>query len=166
MDTREIATLTCRLLALYFTVVAFTSLVGFIPPLFGSADDVVFFTSWYAVNVLVYAGVALFLWRYAEPTARWLIPTQGSVDLSGLTLAQVQRLAFSVVGLIFAVQGTAGLLQAIAFDLSSPGVTNAWERSVSDAVKLVLGVLLFSGKDGLMGFLGQLERDRVPPDEH
>ncbi len=162
MDTRDLSALSCRVLALYFVLITLTSLTWMIPSLFGTEEALLFVTS-YAVNTLVTLGVAFTLWRYAPRIATWLTPNPSDVNIGALSFQQVQRLAFSVVGLIFAVQGAADVLQVIADGLFAPaGFTNSFVRPVSGAVRLTLGLGLLLGMDNLMGLLGRPEQNRVP----
>ncbi len=164
MDTRDLSVLACRVLALYFVLVTLTSLTWIIPSLF-STEEVFLFVTSYAANTFVTLGVAFALWRYAPRLATWLTPKPSEISVGTLSFQQVQRLAFSVVGLIFAVQGAADLLQAAADGLFAPaGFTNL-VRPISGAVRLVLGVGLLLGVDALTGLLGRLEQNRVPQNE-
>ena len=165
MDSRDIAKLACRLLALYFAIVTLTSLAWIVPSLSG-AEEVLLLTTSYAANTLIYLGIVVVLWRYAGRIALWLVPDPSDVSLGGLSFRMVQRLAFSVVGLVFAVQGAAELLQFVAYRLSAPeGVTGNWIQPINAATKLILGGGLLIGTDNLMRLLGRLEQDRIPQSE-
>ena len=162
MNTREIAKLACRLLALYFAIVTLTSLAWIIPSLLG-ADEVLLFATSYTANTLIYISIVVVLWRYANRIAVWLMPDPTEFSLGSLSFQMVQRLAFSVVGLIFAVQGAAEFLQFVAYSLSAPeGITGNWVQPMNAATKLILGGGLLIGADNLMRLLGRLESNRVP----
>lgn len=164
MDSRDIAKLACRLLALYFAAFALSTLAWSIPSFFGS-DDVAIFALSYAANFLVNAGIAFFLWRYADLIASRLMPTPSNIELGDVSFEKVQRLAFSLVGLIFAIQGASELLQAAALNVSTQGLTNPWDQPVRAVIKLLLGGLLLVGAGGVTQFLSRLEQDRIPRSE-
>ena len=166
MNTREIAKLACRLLALYFTVIVLFS----VPWLFSSFLYVDEFSSsstpfaTFTLSAAVFAGqlfVASVLWLGAERFSRWIVPEPLEVDF-GSSLETLQRLAFSSIGLVFALQGGAALLEQGILSLNpSFGAGMSWGASISSGIKLLAGSFLLVGGRGLSRLLSRLESNRV-----
>ena len=167
MNARGVATLACRLLALYFTVVVLISipwlLYSFVNvDTFSRADNTFALFVVTAGGVVANLAVGLLLWRGADRVARSLAPetTPAKLDVS---FERLQETAFSVVGLVFAVAGLADLGQSVALSLSSLG--GAWTEPVGAALKVALGLWLLFGGGRLATFLRGLEESRIGHDD-
>ena len=166
MDTRDLAKLACRVLALYFTIFVLISIPWLTYSLvnvqsFGLSDitftSLLFTAGGFLGNLLV----SLFLWLQAERVAVWLAPEPKGVSLGELSLRTLQKLTFSVVGLVFAVSGFATLLEVGVSNLLTVGLTNRWDGPVSAAIRFVIGLWLLFGADELIKVLSSLEQNRI-----
>lgn len=170
MNTREIAKFVCQLLALYFTATILFSAPYLFSSLFYVDEGLgpsrlALFTATLAV-FLGQFFVALALWLGAGRFSRWIVPEPSTIDLGGLSLEVLQRLAFSVVGLVFALQGGAALLEQSILSLNASfGLGLSWREVVGPGVRLLLGGFLLLGAKGLTGFLSGLESNRISREE-
>lgn len=170
MNAREIAKFVCQLLALYFTATILFSAPYLFSSLFYVEEGLgpgrlALFTATLAV-FLGQVFVALTLWLGASRFSRWIAPEPSAIDLGGLSLEVLQRLAFSVVGLVFALQGGAALLEQSILSLNASfGSGMSWSEAVGSGIRLLLGGFLLLGAKGLTGFLSGLESNRIPHDK-
>lgn len=170
MNTRDIAKLACRLLALYFTASVLIS----VPWLFssflyvdefrGSSTPLATFT----LTAAIFLGqlfVTTVLWLGAARFSRWIVPEPSDIDFGGLSLETAQRLAFSTVGLVFALQGGAALIEQGVLSLNPAlNAGTSWGAVTGSVVRLLLGALLLVGVRGLTRSLNGLMRNRIPQD--
>ena len=166
MNARDVATLACRLLALYFTVVVLTSVPWLLYSLinldtFSRTDNTFALFVVTAGGFVANLAVGLLLWRGADRVARVLAPETAPAKLD-VSFERLQETAFSVVGLVFAVAGLAELGQSVAFSASSLG--GAWAEPVGAALKVALGLWLLLGGGRLATFLRGLEESRIGRD--
>ena len=166
MDTRDLAKLACRVLALYFTIFVLLS----IPWLFYSLVNVrsfslsdVTFTSllFTAGGFLGNLLVSLFLWLQAGRVAVWLAPEPKGMSLGEPSLRTLQKLTFSAIGLVFAVSGFATLLEVGVSNFLTVGLTNRWDGPVSAVIRFVIGLWLLFSADELIKVLNRLEQNRA-----
>ena len=167
MNTRDIAKLACRILALYFIITVLTSLPWTLSNLIGivreNVDLMFFFVT--LASLLANLAVGVILWWQTERVASWLVPTSRELSSEGLSLAVLQRLAFSVVGIVFVSAGLAGLAQYSASGFSATNSNAFGVGLVRSGVELVIGLWLLFGAGGLVNLLGRLEQNRIPQND-
>ena len=167
MNARDVATLACRLLALYFAVVVLISipwlLYSFVNvDTFSRADNTFALLMITAGGFVANLAVGLLLWRGADRVARILAPETAPAKLD-VSFERLQETAFSVVGLVFAVAGLADLGRSVALSLS--GLGGAWAEPVGAALRVALGLWLLLGGGRLATFLRGLEASRIGRDD-
>ena len=165
MTTRDIAKLTCRLLALYFALFALNTLpyllfLLFSLESFNSSDPTFTSLLFSGGGFLGNMAVSLLLWAKAGRVSWWLEPQPKEVT-GRISFRTLQKLAFSVVGLVLAVLGFADLLQEGVLSFGTVG-TDRWDAAVGAAIRLILGLWLLFGVDSFMNLLGKLEQNRIP----
>jgi hypothetical protein len=152
MTRREVAALALRLAALYssfravdacsflfFNLYAFRSIVG-------SQTMWMLYVGQFMLPALMYGAIAAILWFRADKLAVWFlsrIPDDPTVF--SLAAAEVQTIAFSIIGVYLVAAGIASLmfgLSAIALD-SGAGAASAGSNLVGGVTQLAIGLFLF-----------------------
>ncbi|MCP3905557.1 MAG: hypothetical protein GY715_18175 [Planctomycetes bacterium] len=174
MTAREIANLCCRVFAIYalFQGLVYLPSLGLIfDPVFGGTTSG-FASSiarllWSLHPVFMFAAAA-FLWRWSWLVASWMVghDIQDAVAepesaRQRATLAEIQAVAFSVIGLWLLVHVTVDLAEDAAYlvyteaEVADRGWIASYFRM---AVQLALGIWLLFGARGLVRLLHRLRR--------
>jgi hypothetical protein len=121
MTKREIAKLCCRVLAVYATVLAISRL-SYIAQLFAPYEDTtwspVFYRLLYAVEPVLLAIAAFFLWRWAGLVAAWMTGHDLHDHIDEAESAPTRASAIDVQAIIFSSLGVWLLIETIPYALS------------------------------------------------
>lgn len=166
ISSEDFAIVGCRLIALYYAVLAtsqlafsFTSLVF----LLSMKDDPHrvdnFFFSF--LQLTLYIIIALALWLSARRIARLVCGTDRSEGDREVDFAALQAVAFAAVGLYLVVDSLPVVVQALGYSyhvtVQSPDFQGSYGYSSPDLlppfVRLILGLLLLIGARGMSGFV-------------
>ena len=183
MTKREVAELACRILALYYLVVNLHSLLG-LPVTLGM-------TIWQAIQFgeLGKAGIAMlftavatglvillvwFLWTRSGWIAEKMVPADANYSRwPRLRVADLQVVAFSMIGLLTFIEGARGFSRAVGLyvgalyseNLYDPGITFldwfATQDTLASLVSCVVGLWLILGSRGIVRLIRRMRRPEL-----
>lgn len=161
MSKREIASLACKILGIYITIQGINALSSMVLLISTSPLDEM--ASGIFINVIfsfVYILFGVLLWFFSDKLSG--IMTKGESQYKegpGIEVSDIQRVAFSVLGLYFIGSSLPNLVaivltssireQAIPFTQSLLG-------SVGVIARFIIGLGIFLGSQGLVGFLNNM----------
>ena len=176
MKLQDLAFLGCRLLALYWGVMAIHWIGGFAAAWAAwdsssvtSRTDMLSLASQNTALLSLHILIALALWFGARRFARFMAPDTGAPKESGgITLVEVQAAAFAAVGLLIVLTSLPEAV-SVLYQLHRESELRFQSEMSWDAqfnrleliIRLVLGVLLFFGARGLSGLLVRLRKAGV-----
>lgn len=168
MSKEDFAFVGCRLIALYWAVLAIFQLSSFINSWVSwllndetyksNMGDLYLFGLW---HLIFYVVVALLLWFGAARFSRYLFPENSAVDEAGaITLSQVQSVLFAAVGLYLLLDSLPELLSFLYDHLEMKDLATRVEYSPSKVGRLLeillraaFGAALLFGSGVLSGML-------------
>lgn len=167
MSKKEVAILSCRILAIYSVLSAARALnyLMILEQMFqsntwpGSIILILISSAMPSVLLCVFGVV---LWLKAEKIAACMLPVSGeTVESPVLSIAEVQSAAFSVVGVMILAEVIPQLAQTASniiimhklgyLPQNQWFLTNDISRMVGMAIQLILGFWLFFGSRGMAG---------------
>ena len=165
MTKREVAVLACKILGVYFFIVSLSGFAFTVSMVFanfsrGTEDSMSNVRFVGLVGPIPVIVLSILLWFLADRIAgRMVSGTEGSTEVSKLTAADIQAIAFSVVGMLVLTRFFPQLAQLIV-NLS---ILDRYDHAPMDAmtkgriggliVQLAIGLWLLLGSRGLVGFL-------------
>ena len=161
MNKEDFALIGCRLLALYWIVMALYTLSSFVIALASwneyVNESVIYFG---LVPLGLYVSAALVLWFGANRIVHFMVPSETKNSGGSITFLQAQSIAFSVVGLfllfsalpeIVMVLYKIHLMKVLDSNVQISFDTKAQILEVS--LRIILGGILLLGSNGLSGIL-------------
>ena len=168
MKKEDFAFIACRLLAIYWAVMAIYSISSLAISFVAWNDSVAEASSQMAAVInfslvpsLLYILAALIFWFGAARIVRILIPTESEISGgSTINLFQAQSIAFSAVG-IFLLAGALPEMGGVLYKFSLMKEMDSHAQMFFDTkanivellIRLLIGVLLLFGARGLSGVL-------------
>ncbi|MCK4624646.1 MAG: hypothetical protein KAV00_04990 [Phycisphaerae bacterium] len=162
MTKREIASLACKILAVYallhipqYLQGVYFALSSIIQgePIFGDTSGVLLNFSIFLIPTLLYLAVGILLWRRSDALASRMVsddqPSEGQSTISGRA---VSAIAFSIVGLVVlvdAIPRIARVLSHLAFqptmEFEGRWTANVIAELIALGVQVILGAVLLVG---------------------
>ena len=155
MSKREIASLACKILGIFIIIQGFNVLSSvlfvFIAKLNLMADESL-------VNIifsLVYIFFGVLLWVFSDNLSRIMVAGgNNSKEGVGIEVSDIQRVAFSVLGLYFMGSSLPRLISTLASTMCEPNlITVSLLGSVGIITEFIIGIGIFLGSQGLVNIL-------------
>jgi hypothetical protein len=112
---------------------------------------------WISVPPMLLALCGTILWFTAPFLATSVFKTTGSEYASTASLADIQMVAFSVVGLFILATGFPELVNVLTVNLTASWIEGGWRAKIHNIVvlvlKIALGLWLLLGSDGIVSFI-------------
>ena len=166
MKNREIAILSFKVLSIYAFIAAIDKSHYFLYYLvYGNQLDIpdkfnIVLTS---IPPLLLALCGAILWFAAPLLATSIFKPTVPEDGSQASLANIQMVAFSVVGLFILATGLPDLVNVVAVMLTSASIQGGARSMIHNIVvlvlKIALGLWLLLGSHGLVRFIRSTQRD-------
>jgi hypothetical protein len=155
---RDVAAIAFKIAAIFIAVFALRYLPEVLKNIGGSGED----DFARLASVFMFAAPALFgviLWVVALPLATRLFPSQSASALLSIDAAELQAVAFSVVGLVLLVSSLDDIVWTLAYWTES-GPNIPWVNIVAGTsaacLTVLVGVWLLLGSKGIVGAIRRL----------
>jgi hypothetical protein len=156
---RDIAIVAFKIAAVFIVVFALRSVPAVLAKLISSP---ITFDFALLANLFMFVAptaIAVALWVAAESLARRLFPPDAKSPLLALGPAELQAVAFSVVGVILLALSLRDIVWALAFFVES-GPNMPWSNIVAGTtaatLTVLIGVWLLLGSRGIVGAIRRL----------
>ena len=165
MNKRELASLACKILGIYLIIQGiniFVNITFF--AVTTPSDEVVTGIYLNLIFSLVYILFGVLLWIFSDKLSAIMV--RGETQLpedSGLGARDIQRVAFSVLGLYFMGSSLPNLVTVVTSLIREQAMhmTQILFGSVGMLARLIIGLGIFLGSEGLVNFLAGLRRAGV-----
>ena len=161
MSKREIASLACKILGIYIIIQGinvFTSVLLFSATV--APDQMAHQNLINIFLALVYIIFGVLLWFFSDKLSAIMV-TRGShaKEGAGIEVNDIQRVAFSVLGLYFIGSSLPKLVSALTSSMR--GLPNSFQlftliASLGIITEFVIGLGIFLGSQGLVNFLNNM----------
>jgi len=159
VNKREIASLACKILGIFFiiqgtNVLSLTLSVAATSPIAHESFFNVIFS-------LIYILFGVLLWFLSDKLSAIMVAREiHSNEGSGIQISDIQRIAFSVLGLFFLGNSVPRLVSTLTNGYFMSGSAYSVTRLVLEAggtvVQLIIGLGIFLGSQGLVNFLNNI----------
>ncbi len=173
MNPKTFATIACKVLALYGTLISLSWLTSFAdslvrigsPSAYDNQGEIVFSVVASVIPFLVQLTFVVILWRNAEMIAEKMVPQSKVEDSSPLDPHQIYVVAFTIMGIFVLVQTFPGFCYQLfswwatrKFDFGRGPATQRWLSLIVPGLSIVLALLLVFGAKGVLRFIFSLRK--------
>jgi hypothetical protein len=154
VNMREIASLACRILGIFF-IIQGTNVLSLTLSV-AATSPIVHESSFNVIFSLIYILFGLLLWFLSDKLSAILIKRESySNQGSGLGASDIQRVCFSVLGLYFFGNSVPKLVSALTnmYSMTEIFTTRILLGSIGVITEFIIGLGIFLGSQGLVNFL-------------
>lgn len=158
MSKREIASLACKVLGIFFIIQGTNVLSNILLYSMATPDPIANERPLNIIFSLFYIFVGVLLWFLSDKMSAIMVTGESNSNKgSGIEAGDIQRVAFSVLGLYFMGNSLPRLVTNLSTLSGSPNsITRIILGSVGGITEFIIGLGIFFGSQGLVNFLNIL----------
>lgn len=167
MSKREISSLACKILAVFLMIQGISAIANVLTYYIASPNLGVEKASNIIAPLIFYVLVGILLWLLSNKLSLVMAKDETHSDLaepSRITASDVQRISFSVIGLYFIGNAIPQLISVLAsfYSIHKQDIPISLLPNIIGSVsRLILGLVIFLGSQGLVNFLKALREAGV-----
>ncbi len=155
MNQREIASIGCKLIGIFFIVQGLRVLSLNVPAAVNMIDDYSIVNTFYSLITILFG---ILLWCFSDKLAKILVKEKNQNEAVGVGASELQRIGFSVLGLYFIGNSLPELVNKLAsLHTSSYGLPEPTGLRIlflgGPITELLIGIGIFLGSQGLVNLL-------------
>ncbi|WP_088186648.1 hypothetical protein [Desulfosporosinus sp. FKA] len=164
MSKQEIASLACKILGIYMIIQGLNVMVNIIPVYYFTPQQG--FSNNLLVIIIPFAVLIVFgvlLWPLSNKLADLMVKGETNFhEESGVKASDIQRVSFSVLGLLLFGNSIPKLISELVSFYSMRGMANSTVRLLGQLgvlgtiVQFIIGLGIFLGSEGLVNFLNTI----------
>ncbi len=165
MNSRTLATIACKALALYGILISLNYLVYFVSSLmslgspsgYDNKSELVFSAIAETVPYLLQLAFVVLLWNNAEPIARKMVPDSPDQGPSQFTLDQIYIVSFTIIGIFILIETLpvffyqlANLWATRKLDFRREQLAERYIGLIVPGIKIILALMLLFGNKSII----------------
>jgi len=168
VSNREVASLACKILGIYIIIQGINVLSSVLLYVSTATSDQMVHES--IINIifsLVYILFGVLLWFFSDKLSAIMV-TEGNHSKESIEVNEIQRVAFSVLGLYFIGSSLPRLVSTLTSSMR--GLPNSFTGfillgSVGIITEFIIGLGIFLGSQGLVNFLNNMRTVGLKKDD-
>lgn len=170
MSNREVASLACKVLGIYIIILGINALFSVFTVSIGMPNQVANEGFINIIFSLVYILFGVLLWILSDKLSVIMVTGEKhTVEVTGITASDIQRISFSVLGLYFLGDSLPELISTLMNINSMSGLPNTVRLRllVSGGLitELLIGLGILLGSQGLVNLLNKMRNVGLKRDE-